>query len=45
MPKVGKKHFAYSTAGQKAAKVYAKKTGQKMTHKRTYSRGGVTRRK
>lgn len=30
MPKVGKKHFAYSKAGQKKASEYAKKTGKKM---------------
>ena len=28
MPKVGDKHFAYSKKGKKAAKAYAKKTGQ-----------------
>ena len=31
MPKVGKKHFSYSTKGRKAAKSYAKKTGKKVT--------------
>jgi len=30
MPKVGKKHFAYTTAGKAAAKKEAKKTGKKM---------------
>ena len=30
MPKVGGKKFSYSKAGQKAAKTYAKKTGQKV---------------
>tara|TARA_R100000008_G_scaffold86281_1_gene78699 strand:- start:4368 stop:4583 length:216 start_codon:yes stop_codon:yes gene_type:complete len=30
MPKVGDKKFSYSKAGQKAAKTYAKKTGQKV---------------
>jgi len=30
MPKVGKKHFSYSKAGKKAAKVYAKKKGKKV---------------
>ncbi len=30
MPKVGKKHFAYSRGGMKAAKAYAKKTGKKL---------------
>ena len=29
MPKVGKKRFAYTKAGKKAAKSYAKKTGKK----------------
>ena len=28
MPKVGDKHFSYSAKGKKAAKAYAKKTGQ-----------------
>ena len=31
MPKVGKKHFAYTESGEMAAKKYAKKTGKKMT--------------
>ena len=31
MPKVGKKSFAYSKGGKKAAKSYAKKTGIKIT--------------
>jgi hypothetical protein len=30
MPKVGKKEFAYNKKGRAAAKVYAKKTGQKL---------------
>jgi len=30
MPKVGKKHFAYTKAGRKAASAYAKKTGKKV---------------
>jgi len=37
MPKVGKKHFSYSSAGKKAAKRYAKKTGKKVTHKKKYA--------
>jgi len=37
MPRVGKKHFSYSTAGKKAAKRYAKKTGKKVTHKKKYA--------
>ena len=36
MPKVGKKHFAYTENGKKAAKSYAKTTGQKMTKKKKY---------
>jgi hypothetical protein len=30
MPMVGKKKFAYTKAGKKAAKAYAKKTGKKV---------------
>ena len=30
MPKVGKKKIAYTKAGKKKAKKYAKKTGKKM---------------
>jgi len=30
MPKVGKKKFTYTKKGKKAAKAYAKKTGNKM---------------
>jgi len=36
MPKVGKKHFSYSTKGKAAASKYAKKTGKKMTKKKKY---------
>ena len=32
MPKVGRKKFAYTAAGKKKAKAYAKKTGKKMTN-------------
>ncbi len=32
MPKVGKKHFAYSHAGRRAAKEYAKKHGLKVEY-------------
>ena len=32
MPKVGDKHFAYTKAGEKAAKTHAAKTGQKVEH-------------
>tara|TARA_R110000787_G_scaffold23946_1_gene68274 strand:- start:2539 stop:2793 length:255 start_codon:yes stop_codon:yes gene_type:complete len=39
MPKVGKKHFAYTKAGKKKAKKYAKKTGKKMS----YNMGGRVR--
>tara|TARA_R100000808_G_scaffold24292_1_gene55628 strand:+ start:1492 stop:1602 length:111 start_codon:yes stop_codon:yes gene_type:complete len=34
MPKVGKKHFSYSTKGRKSAASYAKKTGLKITNKK-----------
>ena len=30
MPQVGKKKFAYTKAGKKKAKMYAKKTGKKI---------------
>tara|TARA_R100000808_G_C2143507_1_gene151289 strand:+ start:930 stop:1034 length:105 start_codon:yes stop_codon:yes gene_type:complete len=33
MPKVGKKKFAYTAKGKKAAKTYAKKTGKKVKKK------------
>lgn len=33
MPKVGKKHFPYTPAGEAAAKKEAKKTGKPMTKK------------
>ena len=34
MPKVGKKHYSYSTNGaEKAAATYAKKKGKKVTRK------------
>ncbi len=32
MPKVGKKSFAYTKAGKKAAKSYAKKTGKRVSN-------------
>ena len=32
MPKVGKKKFSYTKKGKKAAKRYAKKTGNKMRY-------------
>lgn len=34
MPKVGSKHFSYSPAGKKAAKVFAKKVGKKVINKK-----------
>ena len=34
MPKVGNKRFAYTKAGKKAAKSYAKKTGKKVRSKK-----------
>ena len=39
MPKVGDKHFTYSAKGKKAAKAYAKKTGQSVG--KYYGGGGV----
>jgi len=33
MPKVGKRRFAYTKKGKKAAKKYAKKVGKKVTRK------------
>jgi hypothetical protein len=38
-PKVGKRHFSYSSKGKKAAKAYAAKTGKKMTKKRGKKKG------
>jgi hypothetical protein len=35
MPKVGKRHFPYSKAGQAAAKKHAKATGKTMTKKKS----------
>ena len=37
MPKVGGKHFSYTTAGRAAAKRYSAKTGKKMTKKKKKS--------
>lgn len=31
MPRVGGKHFSYSSKGRKSAKAYAKKTGKKVS--------------
>jgi hypothetical protein len=39
MPRVGKKHFAYTAAGKKAAKQYAKTTGQTMKNVKKKKRG------
>ena len=36
MPMVGNKKFAYTKAGKKKAKAYAKKSGKKMTKKKGY---------
>jgi hypothetical protein len=36
MPKVGKKTFAYTVKGKKAAKKAAKKTGKKVVNKSNY---------
>jgi len=38
MPKVGKKHFAYTPAGEKAASAEASATGTKV--ERGYAKGG-----
>ena len=40
MPKVGNKKFAYTKAGKKKAKEYAKNTGQSMS---SYGYGGRTK--
>jgi|TARA_R110002073_G_scaffold200861_4_gene360056 hypothetical protein len=34
MPKVGKKHFAYNSAGTQAAKRESARTGQPLVHKK-----------
>jgi|TARA_R110002051_G_scaffold9652_2_gene37450 hypothetical protein len=34
MPKVGNKHFSYTSKGKKAAQSYAKKTGKKVKAKK-----------
>jgi len=34
MPKVGKRHFSYTSKGKAAAKKYAKATGKPMTKKK-----------
>lgn len=39
MPKVGKKHFPYTKAGEKAAEAEAKKTGKPMTKKKPVAKG------
>jgi hypothetical protein len=39
MPKVGKKHFAYTKAGKAAAMAEAKKTGKKVTNKKPMKKG------
>lgn len=38
MPKVGGKSFAYTKAGQKAAKAYARAKGKKVTQAKPYSK-------
>ena len=38
MPKVGKKHFAYTDAGKAAAHAESKRTGKKV--EKAYSKGG-----
>ena len=39
MPKVGGKHFSYTSAGRAAAKRYSAKTGKKMTNKKKKKSG------
>ena len=34
MPRVGKKHYAYTPAGMKKAKAASKKAGKKVTYKK-----------
>tara|TARA_R100001082_G_scaffold30946_2_gene15617 strand:+ start:2747 stop:2878 length:132 start_codon:yes stop_codon:yes gene_type:complete len=34
MPKVGRRHFAYTSKGRKDAEEYAKKTGKKVTNRK-----------
>ena len=41
MPKVGKKHFAYTPDGLKEAQEYAAKTGQKVEKTQRYQVGGL----
>jgi|TARA_R100001594_G_scaffold19105_1_gene37254 hypothetical protein len=41
MPKVGKKHFAYTKKGYEKAKKMATRTGKNVT----YRRGGLTRKR
>jgi len=41
MPKVGKKHFAYTPDGLKEAEAYAAKTGQKVEKMQRYQVGGL----
>jgi hypothetical protein len=43
MPQVGKKHFAYTKAGMKAAKKHAKKTGKKVKKVKKYMGGGLAK--
>ena len=44
MPKVGKRHFAYTPKGKAAAKKYAKATGKPMAKKKKggYEHGNAT---
>tara|TARA_R100001244_G_scaffold92239_1_gene69690 strand:- start:26 stop:136 length:111 start_codon:yes stop_codon:yes gene_type:complete len=36
MPRVGRKKFGYTKKGKTAAKKYAKKTGKKVSKRRSY---------
>ena len=40
MPMVGNKKYAYTAKGMKEAKAAAKKSGKKMTTKKSYSKKG-----
>lgn len=41
MPKVGKKHFAYTPEGLKEAEAHAEKTGQQVENMQRYQVGGL----
>ena len=41
MPKVGKKHFAYTPEGRKEAEAYAAETGEPVEDMQRYQTGGL----